>query len=308
MLFHSRQLCIGRSQRHRRRVNVKAYALEFHAPPDLRKGFLPLLFPDGGRQKRIVLRRKAAPQAGGHVHGLHRGLDHQRTAAAERVLRQCVGIDAAQVNDGRGQRLLDGRLHTVFAVTALVQAVAGGIQHYLHHIFADGKTYFVQRAVLWQNLHPVPALEPLHHSLFHDALTGRNAGKRTGQTTALHRELRVRGQQLFPGNGRYAVKQLVKGNGLVGLKQDEHALGTAAPQIGGCDDVRPAAERHASICDSDILCADALKVERRGALCAKIAGCDQIIFQNCFPRLFKIVSGQRPGIPQAGTAVTAWGQ
>ena len=104
------------------------------------------------------------------------------------------------------------------------------------------------------------------------------------------------------------VEQFVKGNGLVGLKQDEHALGTAAPQIGGCDDVRPAAERHASICDSDILCADALKVERRGALCAKIAGCDQIIFQNCFPRLFKIVSGQRPGIPQAGTAVTAWGR
>lgn len=34
VLFHSRQLCIGRSQRHRRRVNVKAYALEFHAPPE----------------------------------------------------------------------------------------------------------------------------------------------------------------------------------------------------------------------------------------------------------------------------------
>ena len=119
---------------------------------------------------------------------------------------------------------------------------------------------------------------------------------------------RVRGQQFFPGNGRYAVEQFVKGNGLVGLKQDEHALGTAAPQVGGSDDVRPAAERHASIRDSDILCADALEVERRGALCAKIAGCDQIIFQNCLPHLFKIVSGQRPGIPQAGTAVTAWGR
>ena len=64
VLFHARQLCIGRSQRHRRRVNVKTYALKFHARR-ISKELSPAALSRRRRAlKRIVFRRKAAPRTG----------------------------------------------------------------------------------------------------------------------------------------------------------------------------------------------------------------------------------------------------
>ena len=49
-----------------------------------------------------------------------------------------------------------------FAITALMQAVAGGIQHHFHHVFTQGKADFVQSTGFWQSGGFVAVLQPLN--------------------------------------------------------------------------------------------------------------------------------------------------
>ncbi len=161
-----------------------------------------------------------------------------------------------------------------------MQAVAGGIQHNLGHIFAQRKPQLVQRAVLGQRLHAVPAPQALYNGLFYNALACGHAGERTGKAAALHRKGGVCGHQFLPRNGRYAVEQLVERVCRKGFEQNQHPLGTAAPQIGCSDHLRPAAKRDAAVRNGNVPCADAFKIKGGGAFCAKITGGDEIVFQN----------------------------
>ena len=211
-----------------------------------------------------MLGGKAAAQTGGQVQRFLGRLDDQRAGAAERVLHQTVAAHAAQVGNGSGQRLLDGGQRGVFAVAALVQAVAGGIEVDLHGILAQGKAYLVQCAAFRQGAGLVAGHQALDNSLFYDALAGGHAGKLAGQAGTLDREGRVGRQQFFPGDVVAAVEQFIKGGGLVGSQQQQHTLGGAQVQVGGGDDVGPALERHAAVGDLDVLGTQALdlKVQR----------------------------------------------
>ena len=106
--------------------------------------------------------------------------------------------------------------------------------------------------------------QPLDDGFFYDALAGRDAGQLAGQARALDREGRVGGEQLLPRDSVAAVKQLIKGGGLVGGQQQQHALGGAQVQVGGGDHIRPALKCHPAVRHLNILCAQTLdlKVQR----------------------------------------------
>ena len=221
-----------------------------------------------------MLGGKAAAQAGGQVQRLLGSLDDQRAGATERVLHEGVTAHAAQVGNGGGQRLLDGGQRRVFAVAALVQAVAGGVEVDFHGVLAQGKAHLVQCAVLGQGADLVAVHQALDDSLFDDALAGGHAGQLAGQARALDRERRVGGQQVLPRDVVAAVEQLVKRRGLVGSQQQQDALRRAQVQVGGGDNVRPALECHAAIGDLDVLCAQTLDLKIQRRLRAEKAGRD----------------------------------
>ena len=221
-----------------------------------------------------MLGGKAAAQAGGQVQRLLGSLNDQRAGAAERVLHEGVAAHAAQVGNGGGQCLLDGGQRRVFAVAALVQAVAGGVEVDFHGVLAQGKAHLVQCAVLGQGADLVAVHQALDDGLFDDALAGGHAGQLAGQARALDRERRVGGQQVLPRDVVAAIEQLVKRRGLVGSQQQQDALRRAQVQVGGGDNVRPALERHAAIGDLDVLCAQTLDLKIQRRLRAEKAGRD----------------------------------
>lgn len=126
----------------------------------------------------------------------------------------------------------------------------------------------------------VAAPQALDHRLFDDALARGHAGQRAGKAAALYRKGGVRGHQLLPRDCGYAVKQLIERGDGESFQEDQHTLSTAAPQVGGGDDLRSAAEGDAPVRDGDVPRAGALKVKGCGAFHAEITGCDQIIFQH----------------------------
>jgi len=211
-----------------------------------------------------MLGGKAAAQTGGQIQRLLRSLNDQRAGAAERVLHERVTAHAAQIGDGGGQRFLDGCQRGVFAVAALVQAVTGGVEIDLHRVLAQRKADLVQRTVLRQGSDLMAVHQPLDDGFFYDALAGRDAGQLAGQARALDREGRVGGEQLLPRDSVATVKQFIKGGGLVGGQQQQHALGGAQVQVGGGDHIRPALKCHTAVRHLNILCAQTLdlKVQR----------------------------------------------
>ena len=156
---------------------------------------------------------EAAAQAGGDVQCFLGCFDHQRTGTAERILHSAVAPDKTDIGNGSGQRFLDGGQRGVFAITALMQAVAGGIQHHFHHVFTQGKADFVQSTGFRQSGGFVAVLQPLNDCLFDNALAGRYAGKLAGQAGTLDRELGIHRDQLLPRDRVNAVEQFIKSCG-----------------------------------------------------------------------------------------------
>ena len=156
-----------------------------------------------------------------------------------------------------------------------MQTVAGGVQHDLTDVFADGKTDPVQRAGLRQSGYMMVLHQPLDHRLFYDALAGRHAGKLTGQRRPLARELRVGGQQLFPGDGVHAVEQFVKGLRTVGFEQQQHPFDRAQVQVGGGDHLRPTGKAQPAVGDLDIFRTNAFQLKMSGGFAPEIARGDQ---------------------------------
>ena len=221
-----------------------------------------------------MLSGKAAAQTGGQIQCLLRGLNDQRTGAAERVLHERVTAHVAQIGDSGGQRLLDGRQRGIFAVAALVQAVTGGVEIDLHRVLAQRKADLVQRTILRQGADLVAVHQPLDDGFFYDALAGGDAGQLAGQARALDREGRIGGEQLLPRDGVAAVKQLVKGGGLVGGQQQQHTLSGAQVQVGGRDHIRPALKCHTAVRHLNILCAQTLDLKVQRGFSTEEAGRD----------------------------------
>ena len=65
-------------------------------------------------------------------------------------------------------------------------------------------------------------LHPLHHGLFDDGLAGGHRVQLGGDGVALHREGRVPGQILLPGDGPGALKQLLKAAGREPAQHQQH--------------------------------------------------------------------------------------
>ena len=277
-LFHTGQLCVGIGQCHGGGVDIVAKGLKAHIQLGLCQRFLTLLGPEGSGHKAVTLGGKAALEAGGNVHGLLGSLDQQGTTAAEGIFHQTVAADTAQVGNGRGQRLTDGGLHGVAAVAALVQALAGGVQHDLAHVLAQHEADLVLRAGLRQHRGVVLCHQALDHSFFDDALAGRHTGQLAVQRRAGDRKGCVCGQQLLPRDIVHAVEQVIKGGGPVAGQQQHHALHRAQVQVGGSDHLRPARKGQAAIPYPDVFGPDAGQLKFRSCLAAKEAGCDQFKF------------------------------
>ena len=220
---------------------------------------------------------EAAAQAGGDVQCFLGCFDHQRTGAAERILHSAVAPDKTDIGNGSGQRFLDGGQRGVFAITALMQAVAGGIQHHFHHVFTQGKADFVQSTGFRQSGGFVAVLQPLNDCLFDNALAGRYAGKLAGQAGALDRELGIHRDQLLPRDRVNAVEQFIKSCGGEGFQQQQHALGGAQVQVCCGDHGGITLKRHAAIRHLYVLRAKAFDLKGKGMLGAKKAGSHQSI-------------------------------
>ena len=223
-VFHTGQLGVDVGLCHGGGVDIVAEGLKADVQLGLCQCLLALLCPQGSGHKAVTLGGKAALQTRGDVHGLLCGFDQQRAAAAEGVLHQTVAAHTAKVGDGSRQRLAQGGFHGVAAVTALVQTLAGGVQHDLAHIFAQHKAYLVLHAALGQHGGAVALHQALDHRLFNDALAGGDTGQLAVQGRAGDREGSVRGQKLLPRDGIHAIEQLVEGGGLVACQQQHHAL------------------------------------------------------------------------------------
>ena len=277
-LLHAGQLGVGVGQSHGGGVDVVAEGLKAHVQLGVGQSLLALLGPDGGRHEAVALGGKAALEAGGDVHGLLSGLDEEGAAAAEGVFHEAVAADAAQVGDGSGQCLTDGGLHGVAAVAALVQAVAGGVQHDLADVLAEHEADLILRAGLGQAGGAVALHQALDHGLLDDALAGRHAGQLAVQRGAGDREGSVGGQQLFPVDGVDAVEQLVEGGGCVGVQEQHHALHGAEVEVGGGDHIRAAPEGQTAVADPDVLGADAAQLKVGRGLAPEKAGGDEFKF------------------------------
>ena len=221
---------------------------------------------------------EAAAQAGGDVQCFLGCFDHQRTGTAERILHSAVAPDKTDIGNGSGQRFLDGGQRGVFAITALMQAVAGGIQHHFHHVFTQGKADFVQSTGFRQSGGFVAVLQPLNDCLFDNALAGRYAGKLAGQAGALDRELGIHRDQLLPRDRVNAVEQFIKGGRLVAGQQQHHALHRAQVEVGRGDHIGTAGKAQTAILYPDVLCADAGQLKLCSGLAPKKAGSDQFKF------------------------------
>ena len=277
-LFHTGQLCIGVGQSHSGRVDIIAKGFKAHIQLGLGQCLLTLLCPDGCRHKAIALGGKAALQAGGNVHGFLSSFDQQRAAAAEGVLHQTVAAHTAKVCNGSRQSLADGCLHGVAAVAALVQAVAGGVQHDLTLILAQHEADLVLRAGLRQHRGVVLCHQALDHSFFDDALAGRHTGQLAVQRRAGDRKGCVCGQQLLPRDIVHAVEQVIKGGGPVAGQQQHHALHRAQIEVCSSDHLCAAGKAQTAIVHADILCADAGQLKFCSGFTPKKAGRDQFKF------------------------------
>ena len=301
-LFHTGQLGIGVGQRHGGGVDIISKGLEAHIQLGLGQGLLALLGPHSGGHKAVAFGSKAALEARCDVHGLLGGLNEQGAAAAEGVLHQAVPAHAAQVGDGSGQRLADGGLHGVAAVAALVQALAGGVQHDLAHVLAQHEADLVLGAALRQHGGVVLGHQALDHSLFDDALAGGHAGKLAVQRGAGDRERRIRRQQILPGDAVHAVEQLIKGGRLVAGQQQHHALHGAQVQVGCRDHLRTAGEGQAAVIHSDVLRADAVQFKFCGGLAPEETGGDQFKFCR-HGGSFLFLLGEKTDPPDQGTGL-----
>ena len=224
-----------------------------------------------------MLGGKAAAQAGGDVQCFLGCFDHQRTGTAERILHSAVAPDKTDIGNGSGQRFLDGGQRGVFAITALMQAVAGGIQHHFHHVFTQGKADFVQSTGFRQSGGFVAVLQPLNDCLFDNALAGRYAGKLAGQAGTLDRELGIHRDQLLPRDRVNAVEQFIKSCGGEGFQQQQHALGGAQVHVCCGDHGGITLKRHAAIRHLYVLRTKAFDLKGKGMLGAKKAGSHQSI-------------------------------
>ena len=272
------QLCVGVGQCDGGRVDVIAERLKSHVQLGLCQSLLPLLGPDRGRHKAVPLGGEAAFQAGGDVHGFLGGLDQQRAAAAEGVFHDAVAAHPPQIGNGCRQRLAEGGFHRVAAVAALVQTVAGGVQHDLADVLPQHKADLVLRASLGQNRGLVFEHQPLDDGLLDDALAGRHAGQLAVQGRTGDRERRIRRKQLFPRDGIHAVEQLVEGGSRVGVEQQHHPLDGAQVQVCGGDHLRTALEGQPAVTDPDILGTDPAQLKVGGGFAPEKAGGDQFKF------------------------------
>lgn len=195
---HPGQLGVGARQLDGGGVDIEAEALERGVRAGGGDGFLPLLLPGSLRDKTELFGRKAAAQAGRDVERFLRRFNDKRARTAERVLHERVAPHAAKVRDGGGQRFLDGRERGVAAVAALVQTVAGGVEHHLDGIFAQRKAQLVFGAGFGQRAGMVTVHQPLDDRLFDNALAGGHAGQLAGKAGALDREGRVGGEEFLP--------------------------------------------------------------------------------------------------------------
>ena len=158
------------------------------------------------------------------------------------------------------------------AVAALVQTVAGGVEHHLDGIFAQRKAQLVFGAGFGQRAGMVAVHQPLDDRLFDDALAGGHAGQLAGKAGALDREGRVGGEEFLPRDGVDAVKQFVEGRGLPGFEQQQHALGRAQVEVGGGDERRRAGELHAAVRNLYVFGAEAAHLKGEGGFGAEKAG------------------------------------
>ena len=277
-LFHTGQLGIGVGQRHGGGVDVVTEGLKTDIQLGFGQSLLALLRPDGRRHEAVPLGGKAALQAGGDVHGLLGRFNEQSAAAAEGVFHKAVAADTAQVGDGRRQRLADGGLHGVAAVAALVQTVAGGVQHDLADVLAQHEADLILRTGLRQNGGVVFGHQSLDHGLLDDALAGGHTGQLAVQGRTGDGEGRIGREQLLPGDGIYPIEQLIEGGGRVGVQQQHDALNGAQVEVCGCDHLRTALKGQAAVADPDVLRADAAQLEVGRGLAAEEAGRDQFKF------------------------------
>ena len=277
-VLHTRQLGVGVGLCHGGGVDIVAVSFKAHVQLGLCQCLLALLCPQGSGHKAVALGGKAAFQTRGNVHGLLRGFDQQGAAAAEGVLHQAVAAHTAKVGDGRRQRLAQRGFHGVAAVAALVQTLAGGVQHDLAHIFAQHKAHLVLHAALGQHGGAVTLHQALDHRLFDDALAGGDAGQLAVQGRAGDREGGIRRQKLLPRDGIHAIEQLVKGGGLVACQQQHHALHGAQVEVCGGNHLCPAAEAQTAILHPDVLCANAGQLKFSGGFAPEKAGRDQFKF------------------------------
>ncbi len=273
-------------------VNVVPLQVAGNREIDFSAQFLTDFSPQGSRDQVFPgLGGKAAGKAGSDVRTDHGSLDQEGAGSAEGIHQHSPGAPGREGNESGGEIFRNRRLYLIFAVTALVQGLAGRVNGNGDLVLFQEDTDRIGSAGFREHGESVMPGHAGDHGFFHHGLNVGGRKKLRFHAGGLgDPEFCILREKFLPGKRAGALKQFFKGLRMEGADLQENALCYAQGEIGADNGFGVALKGYAAVIYLRDLITEVINFIFHYALQTEMAGSNQFIsLHHVFPENYLLL-------------------